>query len=85
MGDIKTKIQTFYKRRNIYKTVTWRTFSFCLSFIIGFLITGSVEAGGLFAVFDFTVKSAFYFAHERYWNKYTINRIRKIKKKEHVC
>jgi len=77
----RLKIHTFYKRRNVLKTITWRIISLILSFTVGFLVTGSFEMGGLFALFDFTIKSALYYFHEKYWNKYTIRKIRKIKKK----
>jgi uncharacterized membrane protein len=84
MIKTKDKIKRFYKKRNIWKTLTWRIISLMLSFLIGFLITGSFEMGGLFAIFDFTIKSGLYYFHERYWNKYTIGRIRKIKNKKNV-
>jgi uncharacterized membrane protein len=80
-NKIKYKVNNFYKKRNLWKTISWRTISLILSFIIGFLITGSLEAGGVFAIFDFLIKSIIYYAHERYWNNYTIKRIRNIKQK----
>ena len=83
MVKTKDKIRRFYKKRNIWKTLTWRIISLTLSFSIGFIITGSFELGGLFAIFDFTIKSGLYYLHEHQWNKYTIKRIRKIKKKKH--
>ena len=81
MSDVKEQIQVFYKRRNLWKTITWRIISLALSFIIGFLITGSLEAGGMFAAFDFFIKAAIYYFHEVRWNKYTIKKIKKIKNK----
>ena len=77
----KAKIRKFYKKRNIWKTVTWRIISLVLSFSVGYLLTGSFEVGGLFAAFDFFVKSVLYYLHERFWNKFTIKIIRKIKSK----
>tara|TARA_A100001037_G_scaffold79513_1_gene71533 strand:+ start:22474 stop:22731 length:258 start_codon:yes stop_codon:yes gene_type:complete len=81
MGNKKSKIRSFYKKRNIWKTVTWRIISLLLSFSVGFLITGSLESGGLFALFDFCIKSIIYYYHEVSWNKYTIKKIRKLKNK----
>jgi uncharacterized membrane protein len=75
----KGQIEKFIKGKNIKKTISWRIISLGVSFLIVFLLTGSLELGGLIAVLDTLVKSGIFYFHETTWNKYTTKKIKSIK------
>jgi len=53
--------------RSLAKTVTWRVLATTDTFLIGWLVTGSVEFAGSIASLEVITKMALYYVHERFW------------------
>ena len=47
--------------------VLWRLVATTITFVISWVVTGSVLAGGAIASIEFWAKLALYYAHERAW------------------
>ena len=66
-----------YKKRehiiSICKTCTWRVVASLDTFILSWLITGSVTAGASIASLEVLTKMFLYYAHERQWEKPAFN------------
>ena len=75
----KRKIELFIKNKNLKKTISWRIISLIISFSIGYLLTGSLELGGLIAILDTVIKMGIFYYHETRWNRWTTKKIKKIK------
>lgn len=56
-------------KRTVAKGLTWRVLSLCLSMVIVFLLTGSVDDALKIGAVDFVIKFAVYFGHEKAWKK----------------
>ena len=54
--------------RSIVKTFTWRFLATFTTFLISWLITGSVVLGLGIASIEFWAKIVLYYLHERTWN-----------------
>lgn len=57
------------KKRSIAKTASWRTLATLDTFLISYLITGSLKAAGGIASLEVITKIVLYYYHERAWNK----------------
>lgn len=56
-------------KRSIAKTMSWRILATLVTFIISWIITGTLELALSIGVFEFVSKLMLYFFHERLWNK----------------
>ncbi|MEK9669626.1 MAG: DUF2061 domain-containing protein [Gammaproteobacteria bacterium] len=54
-------------RKSVMKTMSWRIVATTTTFVISWIVTGSVLAGGAIASIEFWAKLALYYAHERAW------------------
>ena len=54
-------------RKSVMKTMSWRVLATTTTFVISWIVTGSVLAGGAIASIEFWAKLALYYAHERAW------------------
>lgn len=54
----------------LLKTITYRIAGTMTSYVITFLVTGSVEVGLMVSVTDFFAKPLLYFLHEIVWNRF---------------
>lgn len=57
------------KRRSILKAVSWRIFASIDTFLIAWLISGSVSTSSWIASIEAFTKVFLYYFHERLWNK----------------
>jgi uncharacterized membrane protein len=53
--------------KGVMKTMSWRIVATTTTFVISWIVTGSVLAGGAIASIEFWAKLALYYAHERAW------------------
>ncbi len=56
-------------KRSIAKAITWRITASLDTFVIAWIITGSIELGGFIAGVEAVTKIFIYYAHERIWNR----------------
>jgi uncharacterized membrane protein len=61
---MKNKID---RKRHLLKAVTWRIIASITSFLIGWLVTGSLNVGITVGLFDIIIKFILYYFHERIW------------------
>ncbi len=61
---------------HLYKSLSYRLLSVCITFIISFILTGNMTVAGSIASIDALIKFVVYFLHERAWGKV----FRRIKK-----
>ena len=57
------------KRKSVIKTFSWRFLATTTTFIISWIITGSVMIGAGIATIEFWAKLVLYYAHERVWTR----------------
>ena len=60
---------TYSRRRVLAKTFAWRIVATLTGAAIAGLITGEIETAGWFIVIEFPLKMAFYYFHERAWER----------------
>ena len=65
---------------HIYKSLSYRLLSICITFIISFILTGSMALASSIASIDAIIKFVVYFLHERVWGK----AFKRLKKKERL-
>jgi uncharacterized membrane protein len=56
-------------KKSLLKTMTWRILATTATFVISWIVTGSVLAGGVIASIEFWAKLALYYVHERAWSR----------------
>ncbi len=56
-------------KKSMMKTMSWRVVATTTTFLISWVVTGSIIAGGAIASIEFWAKLALYYAHERAWAK----------------
>ena len=56
-------------RKSVMKTMSWRVIATTTTFVISWVVTGSVLAGGVIASVEFWAKLALYYVHERVWSR----------------
>ena len=56
-------------RKTLLKTLTWRIIASSTTFTIAYLIQGKVEDAGLTTLLDSTIKTIFYYLHEKIYTK----------------
>lgn len=57
------------RRLSLIKSISWRFFAVVISFIIAYIITGSLKISTSVSILDSFVKVFMYYAHERLWQK----------------
>ena len=58
------------KDRSLLKTITWRVVATTDTFLISWLLTGSLAIGGSIASLEILTKMGLYYAHEKAWFKW---------------
>jgi uncharacterized membrane protein len=56
-------------KRSLVKTISWRITGSTATFLISYLIIGSVAISGTIALIQVTFNTLLYYIHERAWNK----------------
>ena len=56
-------------KKSMMKTISWRVMATTTTFLISWIVTGSIVAGGAIASIEFWAKLALYYAHERAWSR----------------
>ena len=56
-------------RKSFFKTLSWRFIATTTTFLISWLVTGSVALGAGIATIEFWAKLILYYGHERLWAK----------------
>ena len=54
-------------KKSMMKTMSWRVLATTTTFLISWVVTGSMVAGGAIASIEFWAKLALYYGHERAW------------------
>ena len=62
-------------KRSIIKALTWRALASLATFIISYIVTGSIAAATGIASVQVIVNLILYYVHERVWNKFKWGRI----------
>ena len=57
------------KKRHAAKALTWRLVGTLDTFLLAWLLTGSVQFGATFSGIEILTKTALYYFHERMWYK----------------
>jgi uncharacterized membrane protein len=65
---------------HLYKSLSYRLFSVCITIIISFGLIGSATVAGTIASIDALIKFVVYFLHERAWGK-VFKRIKRERRK----
>ena len=55
--------------RSLIKTITWRILASLDTFLIAWLVSGSISVGGWIATIEVITKIILYYFHERAWNR----------------
>ena len=58
-----------HKKRHVAKALTWRVLGTLDTFLIAWVMTGSVQFGAAFSGIEIITKTTLYYAHERAWYK----------------
>ena len=61
-------------RRSLAKTLSWRILATSDTFLISWLITGTVSMAGAIAGIEVITKMFLYYGHERVWNNINTGR-----------
>ena len=65
---------------HLYKSLSYRILSICITFIISYILTGNLTIAGSIASIDAIIKFVVYFLHERAWGKV----FKRLKLKKHL-
>ena len=65
---------------HLYKSLSYRILSICITFIISYILTGNLTIAGSIASIDAIIKFVVYFLHERAWGKV----FKRLKIKKHL-
>jgi len=58
------------RKRHIAKAFTWRLLGTLDTFLLAWLLTGSIELGAAFSGIEILTKTALYYFHDRMWYKF---------------
>lgn len=56
-------------KRSIVKTLSWRLTGSGSTFVISYIILGSLATSGTIALIQLTFNTVLYYGHERVWNR----------------
>ena len=59
------------KKRHIFKTITWRILGTLDTFLLSWIITGSLSIGAAIGGIEIITKMILYYFHERAWYKFS--------------
>lgn len=59
------------KRRHVLKALSYRLVGTVHTFILSYVIFGSIELGAVFGSVELVTKTILYYVHERVWYVYT--------------
>jgi|TARA_R100001079_G_C4343991_1_gene108184 uncharacterized membrane protein len=59
------------KKRHIVKTITWRIVGTLDTFLLSWLITGSIKIGAAIGGIEIITKMILYYFHERAWYRFS--------------
>jgi len=59
------------KKRHLLKTITWRILGTLDTFLLSWIITGSLSIGAAIGGIEIITKMILYYFHERAWYKFT--------------
>ena len=62
-------MNTYTRHRVFAKTFVWRIVATLTGAAIAGILTGEIETAGWFILIEFPLKMAFYYLHERAWEK----------------
>ena len=62
-------MSTYSRERVLAKTFVWRIIATLTGAAIAGILTGEIETAGWFILIEFPLKMAFYYLHERAWEK----------------
>jgi len=65
-----------FDKKNMTKSVIYRLYSFVITFIVAFIITGSAELSATISVFENTFKILTYYWFDILWDKFTKTKYR---------
>jgi len=65
---------------HLYKSLSYRILSICITFVISYILTGNLTVAGSIASIDALIKFVVYFLHERAWGKV----FKRLKLKKHL-
>ena len=57
------------KRRSLAKSITWRLIAIAVTFIVGFVMTGSWQFVASLSLISNLINFVLYYIHERFWLK----------------
>jgi len=57
------------KRRTLAKSITWRLIAIAVTFIVGFVMTGSWQFAVSLSLISNLINFVLYYIHERFWLK----------------
>ncbi|CAB4629230.1 MAG: DUF2061 domain-containing protein [Actinobacteria bacterium] len=57
------------KRRSLAKSITWRLIAIAVTFIVGFVMTGSWQFAVSLSLISNLINFVLYYIHERFWLK----------------
>jgi uncharacterized membrane protein len=60
---------TVTKRRSLAKSITWRLIAIAVTFIVGFVMTGSWQFAASLSLISNLINFVLYYIHERFWLK----------------
>ena len=58
------------RKRHIAKALSWRMVGTLDTFLLAWLITGSIEIGAMVSGVEVVTKTVLYYVHERVWYNY---------------
>jgi uncharacterized membrane protein len=67
MFALVSKSASDARRRSLAKAVSWRVTGSIDTFILSFLITGSVKVAGSISIVEVVTKILLFYFHERVW------------------
>jgi uncharacterized membrane protein len=57
------------KRRSLAKSITWRLIAIVVTFLVGFVMTGSLAFAASLSLLSNLINFVLYYLHERVWLK----------------
>jgi uncharacterized membrane protein len=57
------------KRRSLAKSITWRLIAIVVTFLVGFVMTGSLTFAASLSLLSNLINFVLYYLHERVWLK----------------
>ena len=69
------------KKRHVIKTITWRVIATATTVILAWLISGDPMIGLQVGGWEFFIKMALYYFHERTWYKIDFGLVKRRNKK----